>query len=119
MKPLPKIERTRRWFFEQCGVGLGRIALAGLFTRAIRTVPRWVWIVPLLMWLSVALVNAETPRFREPLEPFFIIAAACALEALARRAGATPSVQRVLGFSARPAHAVDTATPPGRDPAQS
>jgi hypothetical protein len=22
---------TRRWFFEQCGVGLGRIALAGLF----------------------------------------------------------------------------------------
>ena len=25
-------EVTRRWFFEQCGVGLGRIALAGLFT---------------------------------------------------------------------------------------
>ena len=24
-------EVTRRWFFEQCGVGLGRIALAGLF----------------------------------------------------------------------------------------
>ena len=95
------------------------VALAGLFTRAIRTVPRWVWIVPLLMWLSVALVNAETPRFREPLEPFFIIAAACALEALARRAGAAPSVQRLLGFSARPAHAVDTAKPPGRDPAQS
>src|SRR5580658_5510470 len=23
---------TRRWFFEQCGVGLGRIALAGLFS---------------------------------------------------------------------------------------
>jgi uncharacterized protein (DUF1501 family) len=26
---------TRRWFFEQCGVGLGRIALAGLFTGAL------------------------------------------------------------------------------------
>jgi Protein of unknown function (DUF1501) len=25
-------EVTRRWFFQQCGVGLGRIALAGLFT---------------------------------------------------------------------------------------
>jgi Protein of unknown function (DUF1501) len=25
---------TRRWFFEQCGVGLGRIALAGLFAGA-------------------------------------------------------------------------------------
>jgi hypothetical protein len=28
-------EVTRRWFFEQCGVGLGRIALAGLFTGAL------------------------------------------------------------------------------------
>ena len=27
-------EVTRRWFFEQCGVGLGRIALAGLFAGA-------------------------------------------------------------------------------------
>ena len=26
-------EVTRRWFFEQCGVGLGRIALAGLVCR--------------------------------------------------------------------------------------
>jgi uncharacterized protein (DUF1501 family) len=26
---------TRRWFFEQCGVGLGRIALAGLCTGAL------------------------------------------------------------------------------------
>src|SRR6202041_1756879 len=28
-------EVTRRWFFQQCGVGLGRIALAGLFTGAL------------------------------------------------------------------------------------
>ena len=27
-------EITRRWFFEQCGVGLGTIALAQLFTEA-------------------------------------------------------------------------------------
>jgi 4-amino-4-deoxy-L-arabinose transferase-like glycosyltransferase len=55
------------------------LALAGLFTRAIRTAPRWLWCVPLVMWLSVALVNAGTPRFREPLEPFLILCAACAL----------------------------------------
>ena len=34
MKPLPKIEKTRRWFFEQCGVGLGAIALGNLLTSA-------------------------------------------------------------------------------------
>src|ERR1700735_903266 len=28
MKPLPKIDRTRRWFLQQCGVGLGSMALA-------------------------------------------------------------------------------------------
>src|ERR1700722_657920 len=28
-------EVTRRWFFQQCGVGLGRIALAGLFSGAL------------------------------------------------------------------------------------
>src|ERR1700733_15117185 len=34
MKPLPKIERTRRWFFEQCGVGLGSMPLANLLAAA-------------------------------------------------------------------------------------
>jgi hypothetical protein len=31
------------------------------------------------------LVNAETPRFREPVDPFLILLAACALERAARR----------------------------------
>jgi hypothetical protein len=34
MKPLPKIEKTRRWFFEQCGVGLGAMALGNLLAEA-------------------------------------------------------------------------------------
>ena len=35
MKPLPRNnERTRRWFFEQCGVGLGSVALANLLAAA-------------------------------------------------------------------------------------
>ena len=35
------------------------------------------------MWLTVVLVNAETPRFREPLDPFLILlAAVCARDRL-------------------------------------
>jgi 4-amino-4-deoxy-L-arabinose transferase-like glycosyltransferase len=60
------------------------LALAGAFTRAVRTAPRWLWVVPLLLWLTVALVNAETPRFREPVDPFLILSAACALAAAPR-----------------------------------
>ena len=30
---MDRTEITRRWFFQQCGVGLGAIALGGLFTR--------------------------------------------------------------------------------------
>ena len=38
--------------------------------------PTWVWLVPLLLALSVVLVNVETPRFREPVDPFLILLAA-------------------------------------------
>jgi 4-amino-4-deoxy-L-arabinose transferase-like glycosyltransferase len=55
------------------------LALAGACTRLARRAPKWVWGVPVLMWLSVVLVNAETPRFREAIDPFLIILAACAL----------------------------------------
>jgi hypothetical protein len=96
------------------------LAIGGLFTRAVRTVPRWLWLVPLLMWLSVVLVNAETPRFREPLEPFVIMSAACALVALARRVSSARSEQRVAGeVSDRPARTGGTVRPPERDPAPS
>lgn len=54
-------------------------AIAGLFTRHVRTSDGWLWLIPVLLWLSVALVNAETPRFREPIDPFLILLAACAL----------------------------------------
>jgi 4-amino-4-deoxy-L-arabinose transferase-like glycosyltransferase len=55
------------------------LALAGAFTRAARAAPAWLWIAPVLLWLSVALVNAETPRFREPIDPFLILLGACAI----------------------------------------
>jgi hypothetical protein len=55
------------------------LALGGTLTRAARRAPRWLWVIPLLLALSVVLVNVETPRFREPVEPFLIFLAACAV----------------------------------------
>jgi hypothetical protein len=46
--------------------------------------------VPLLFAISVVLVNVETPRFREPVEPFLIMLAACALAAAAGRLRRSP-----------------------------
>jgi hypothetical protein len=70
------------------------LALAGAFTGAVRRGPGWLWVAPLLLWLSVALVNAETPRFRESIDPFLLLLGACALEAAVRalrvRLGGSP-----------------------------
>jgi 4-amino-4-deoxy-L-arabinose transferase-like glycosyltransferase len=74
----------------------------GAFTVAARRVPRWLWVTPLLLYLSVVFVNAETPRFRAPMDPFLIMLAACALVALFRRTRARSA------FS-------DGGTPVGRD----
>jgi 4-amino-4-deoxy-L-arabinose transferase-like glycosyltransferase len=70
------------------------LAVAGAFTTAARRAPRWLWLAPLLLWLSVALVNGETPRFREVLDPFLLVVAACAVaaavEVVAARLGRAP-----------------------------
>jgi 4-amino-4-deoxy-L-arabinose transferase-like glycosyltransferase len=55
------------------------LALIGAFTRAARSAPWWLWAIPVLLGLSVVLVNVETPRFREPIDPFFVLLAACAV----------------------------------------
>jgi 4-amino-4-deoxy-L-arabinose transferase-like glycosyltransferase len=62
---------------------VGLLALAGAFSRPVRTAPKWVWAVPLLLALSVVLVNVETPRFRAPIDPFVILLAAAGLSAVA------------------------------------
>jgi 4-amino-4-deoxy-L-arabinose transferase-like glycosyltransferase len=59
------------------------LAIGGAFTTAARSAPRWLWLMPLLLALTVVFVNVETPRFREPIDPFLILPAACALSALA------------------------------------
>jgi len=61
------------------------LALAGLFTRAARRAPRWPWAVPVLFALSVIFINVETPRFREPIDPFLLVLAGCAVQAVLRR----------------------------------
>jgi len=62
---------------------LGLLAIAGLFTRRARRAPAWLWLMPILYWLSIVVVNVETPRFREPIDPFFLLLAACAVSAAA------------------------------------
>jgi hypothetical protein len=55
------------------------LALLGAATRRARRAPKWIWAAGILLWLSAVIVNMETPRFREPVEPFLILLAACAL----------------------------------------
>jgi 4-amino-4-deoxy-L-arabinose transferase-like glycosyltransferase len=61
------------------------LALAGAFSKPVRTAPKWVWAVPLLLALSVVLVNVETPRFRAPIDPFLILLAAAGLASATMR----------------------------------
>jgi hypothetical protein len=57
--------------------------------------------VPLLLALSVVLVNVETPRFRAPVDPFLILLAAAGLATasgwIARRLGRAPVVGKARG----------------------
>lgn len=82
------------------------LALIGTFTRLVRRAPWWLWLVPVLLWLSVALINAETPRFREPIDPFLILLGSCALaqglRALAPRLVAPARRHRGAPVAARP-----------------
>ncbi len=72
------------------------VALAGAFTGVVRRGPLWLWAVPVLFAISVVFVNVETPRFREPVDPFLILLAACGCAALVRRLRGSP-VGGVLG----------------------
>ena len=84
------------------------LALAGAFTRLARSAPKWVWAVPLLLALSVVVVNVETPRFREPVDPFLILLAAAGVATLVARLRGAPVVgERRGAVAARPAQLVE------------
>ena len=57
------------------------LAVAGAATRRARRAPRYVWAVPVLMFLSVVFLVVETPRYRTPIDPFLVLLAAAALAA--------------------------------------
>jgi len=53
--------------------------LLGAFTQAARRAPPWLWAMPLFYALTILFINVETPRFREPIDPFLVLLAACAV----------------------------------------
>jgi 4-amino-4-deoxy-L-arabinose transferase-like glycosyltransferase len=55
------------------------LAIAGAFTAAARRAPPWLWAMPVLYALTILFINVETPRFREPIDPFLVLLAACAV----------------------------------------
>jgi 4-amino-4-deoxy-L-arabinose transferase-like glycosyltransferase len=59
------------------------LALVGVFVPATRRAPWALWGIAALQFLTTVLVNAETPRFRTPLEPFILLLAALGLHHLA------------------------------------
>jgi hypothetical protein len=90
------------------------LALCGAFTTMVRVAPKWLWWIPLLLGLSVVLVNVETPRFRAPVDPFLVLLASAAVATaigwLARRLlGDRAPVGREAGnpVAARPAELVE------------
>jgi hypothetical protein len=88
------------------------LAIAGWFTAVRREAPGWLWAFPVLYWLSVTFVNLETPRFREPIDPFFVLLAACAVATAARR------VAPALGLSGAPVRRGGRASELTRDDAE-
>ncbi len=76
------------------------LAAAGLFTRRARRAPLWLWAIPILLAVSVLLVNSETPRFRSPIDPYLILLAACALVSLGERVAASAGRRRPAGAPA-------------------
>ena len=70
------------------------LAVAGAFTGLVRRGPWWLWLTPVLLWLSSAGINGETPRFREAVDPFLVLLGACAVaaaaDAVAARLGRSP-----------------------------
>jgi 4-amino-4-deoxy-L-arabinose transferase-like glycosyltransferase len=59
---------------------LALAALGGIALGAARGAPRWFWLTPVLLYLSVIAISGDV-RYRLPVEPFAICAGAVALVA--------------------------------------
>jgi hypothetical protein len=67
------------------------LALLGACTRAARRAPVFLWLTPLLLWLSAVPFAVNFSRFRSPIDPFLVLAAACVVTPLLRRRAAEVS----------------------------
>lgn len=76
---------------------VGLLALIGGFTVAARRAPRALWAVPLVIWASEVPLTTGTPRFRSALDPFVILLAAFAVQAI----GAALSRRHQLALESR------------------
>jgi hypothetical protein len=54
---------------------LAALAIAGAFTAEVRRVPNWLWLGPLAFFAAGAL-TAGLVRYRFPVDPFLVLAAA-------------------------------------------
>jgi 4-amino-4-deoxy-L-arabinose transferase-like glycosyltransferase len=78
------------------------LALLGACTRTARRAPAFLWLTPLLLWLSTAPFAVNFSRFRSPIDPFLVLAAACGIATLLRRRAAAPTaVSAAPGAGAR------------------
>jgi hypothetical protein len=77
-------------------------ALAVLGLPAVKRMPR-VWLGPLALLIVTLFVNAETPRFRAPLDPFLIMLAAAFIVHSPARHAASPDPHRRHRRRPRPA----------------
>jgi 4-amino-4-deoxy-L-arabinose transferase-like glycosyltransferase len=86
-RPWPNAKATYQ--FQGIGSGYAKLALvawyvlaiaavAGLALGAGRGAPWWLWVVPLLLFVSVIAISSDL-RYRVPIEPFLIWPAAVAL----------------------------------------
>ena len=96
---------------------LAALALPGAFTRRARAAPRWLWLVPLLLWAGTVPFAVNFSRFRAPIDPFLVLLAALTPAAAAprvrRAAGWRPRRRRPRGRAAAPA-AAPAPLPPRR-----
>lgn len=88
------------------------LALLGTLSVYARRAPLWMWLVPILLALATVFVRAETPRFREPIEPFLIMLAGCALASVATRTSPLSAWSRRSSATAPPSQRRAAPAPP-------
>jgi hypothetical protein len=100
-RPLPTVEAA--YEFQGIGRGYAKLALiawylaviaaiGGLLLGALRRADWWLWVVPVLLFASVIVISSDI-RYRAPIEPFVVWAAAFGLTGIRRVRRPPPTPQ--------------------------